>query len=66
MKEALKGSKSALFTDSWEIKLNATNKIWTDGFENAFQERFGYDIIPFMDQGIDSFPDVRYDYMLAT
>lgn len=62
--EALKGSKSALFTDSWEIKLNATNKIWTDGFEAQFQNRFGYDIIPFMERGIDSFPDVRYDYML--
>ncbi len=62
--EALTGSKSALFTDSWEIKLNATNKIWTDGFEKSFQEKFGYDIIPYMEQGIDSFPDVRYDYML--
>ena len=28
LQEALKGSRSALFTDSWEIKLNATNKIW--------------------------------------
>ena len=62
--EALKGSKSAFFTDSWEIKLNATNKIWTEGFENSFEAKFGYDLIPFMEQGIDSFPDVRYDYML--
>lgn len=61
---ALQGSKSAFFTDSWEIKLNFTNKIWTDGFGERFQERFGYDIIPYMDQNIDSFPDVRYDYML--
>ena len=61
---ALKGSKSAFFTDSWEIKLNATNKIWTPGFEDRFQEVFGYDIIPYMEQGLDSFPDVRYDYML--
>lgn len=64
LKDALKGSKSAFFTDSWEIKLNATNKIWTDGFEKKFQQNFGYDIIPYMDEGIDSFPDVRYDYML--
>ena len=64
LEEALKGSKSALFTDSWEIKLNFTNKIWTDGFEDRFQEVFGYDIIPYMDENIDSFPDVRYDYML--
>ena len=64
LKEPLKGSKSALFTDSWEIKLNSKYKIWTDGFEDTFKEEFGYDIIPFMDEGIDSFPDVRYDYML--
>jgi hypothetical protein len=53
-----------LFTDSWEIKLNATNKIWTPGFDKTFASTFGYDIIPFMDAGLDSFPDVRYDYML--
>lgn len=64
LKEALKGSKSALFTDSWEIKLNAAHKIWTAGFEKTFREKFGYDIIPYMDAGLDSFPDVRYDYML--
>ncbi len=61
---ALKGSKSAFFTDSWEIKLNFTSKIWTDGFDETFKTKFGYDIIPFMDQNIDSFPDVRYDYMM--
>ncbi|MEZ4898743.1 MAG: glycosyl hydrolase [Saprospiraceae bacterium] len=64
LKPALQGSKSALFTDSWEIKLNATNKVWTSGFEEAFSQRFGYDIIPYMEAGLDSFPDVRYDYML--
>lgn len=64
LKEALKGSKSALFTDSWEIKLNAKNKIWTDGFDTTFRKNFGYDIIPYMEEGLDSFPDVRYDYML--
>lgn len=64
LKGALKGHKSALFTDSWEIKLNFTNKLWTPGFDKAFQERFGYDIIPYMDAGLDSFPDVRYDYMM--
>ena len=62
--DALKGSKSAFFTDSWEIKLNSTNKIWTPGFDSTFLKDFGYDIIPYMNQGIDSFPDVRYDYML--
>ncbi len=64
LQEALKGTTSALFTDSWEIKLNAKNKIWTRGFENHFKENFGYDIIPFMQRDLDSFPDVRYDYML--
>lgn len=64
LSEALQGSKSAFFTDSWEIKLNATNKIWTPGFDRTFQEEFGYDIMPFMEAGLDSFPDVRYDYML--
>lgn len=62
--EALSGSKSAFFTDSWEIKLNDQYKIWTDGFEETFQSEFGYDIIPYMETGLDSFPDVRYDYML--
>ena len=64
LEDALKGSKSAFFTDSWEIKLNSTNKIWTNGFDSTFKESFGYDIIPYMEKGIDSFPDVRYDYML--
>ncbi|MDQ3017736.1 MAG: hypothetical protein M3R25_13580, partial [Bacteroidota bacterium] len=53
LKEAFKGSKSALFTDSWEIKLNAANKIWTSGFEKTFREKFGYDIIPYMKAGLD-------------
>lgn len=64
LQPALQGSRSALFTDSWEIKLNAKNKIWTPGFDQAFQQQFGYDIVPYMDAGLDSFPDVRYDYML--
>lgn len=61
---ATQGSRSAFFTDSWEIKLNATNKIWTDGFEEKFRQRFGYDIIPFMEDSLDNFPEVRYDYMM--
>lgn len=64
LRPALAGTKSALFTDSWEIKLNSKHKIWTNGFEQTFQERFGYDIVPFMNAGLDSFPDVRYDYMM--
>lgn len=64
LQPALRGSKSALFTDSWEIKLNDKLKIWTEGFDKTFQARFGYDIVPYMQRGIDSFPDVRYDYMM--
>ncbi len=64
LQQALQGSKSALFTDSWEIKLNGKNKIWQNGFEKTFLKNFGYDIIPFMEVGLDSFPDVRYDYMM--
>ncbi|NNE26465.1 MAG: hypothetical protein HKN09_06445 [Saprospiraceae bacterium] len=64
LQKPLEGSKSALFTDSWEIKLNDTNKIWTKDFDKSFYEKFGYDILPYMEAGLDSFPDVRYDYML--
>ncbi|MCB9244963.1 MAG: hypothetical protein H6606_00915 [Flavobacteriales bacterium] len=64
LQPALKGSRSALFTDSWEIKMNSKLKIWTTGFDTLFRQEFGYDIIPFMEAGLDSFPDVRYDYML--
>ena len=64
MKKVLTGSKAVLFTDSWEIKLNKKNKIWTPGFDSTFKIKFGYDIIPYMNLGIDSFPDVRYDYMM--
>ena len=64
LKNALKGSKSALFTDSWEIKMKGDMKVWTHGFDTTFKNRFGYDIIPFMEDSLDNFPDVRYDYML--
>lgn len=64
LSRAIEGSKSALFTDSWEIKLNATHKIWTKGFDSTFKAQFGYDLVPYMRKGIDSFPNVRYDYMM--
>lgn len=64
MKDVLKGKKTSLFADSWEIKLNNKNKLWTPGFDTTFKSRFGYDIIPYMNMGLDSFPDVRYDYMM--
>ncbi len=56
--EALKGSASALFCDSWEVE---TEGLWTAGFGERFQERFGYDARPFMPE-LDKHPDVRYDY----
>ncbi len=55
---ALAGKTSALFCDSWEV---GTEGIWTEGFGDAFRERFGYDLLPYMDR-IDEHPDVRYDY----
>lgn len=63
LSSAMKGKEFSLFSDSWEIKLNDEHKLWTQGFEMSFQEKFGYDIIPFMEEGIDKFPEVRYDYM---
>lgn len=62
--EPLKGHKPALFTDSWEIRMNSKLKVWTPGFEESFQSKFGYDILPFMEAQLDSFPNVRYDYMM--
>lgn len=35
----------AYFIDSWEVK---TEQLWTDGFDSIFQQRFGYDIKPYM------------------
>ena len=64
LQPAMKGSQSAMFTDSWEVKLNSVDKIWTTGFDKSFQKRFDYDIIPFMEKDLDSFPHVRYDYMM--
>lgn len=58
---ALKGSKSGLFCDSWEV---FPEKIWTYGFDSVFQKKFGYDIKPYMDSiYVKDSADVRYDYM---
>ena len=58
LSEALKGSTSALFCDSWEVQ---TEGMWTDGFGEAFHDRYGYSISEHMDK-LDEYPDVRYDY----
>ncbi len=47
-----------LFCDSWEV---IPEGLWTAGFDVAFQQRFGYDIRPFMPE-LDAHPDARYDY----
>ena len=51
-------TRSALFCDSFEVE---TEGLWTAGFGEEFEERFGYDVRPFMPK-LDEHPDVRYDY----
>jgi hypothetical protein len=61
LNEALKGKRSGLFCDSWEVE---TKRIWTSGFEKEFIKRFGYDIIPYMDSIYSTqFANERYDYL---
>lgn len=58
---ATRGAQSALFCDSWEVE---TKFLWTDGFEKKFEEKFGYDITPFMNSiYADYNAGPRYDYM---
>lgn len=54
----LDGEKQCLFCDSWEV---ATEGLWCDDFQDVFKSRFGYDILPLMDE-LDSHEDARYDY----
>jgi hypothetical protein len=58
---ALKGSKSAIFCDSWEVE---SKHLWTPGFDSVFQKEFGYDIRSFMDSIYAPYnAGPRYDYM---
>ena len=58
---ALKGTKSSIFCDSWEVE---TKHLWTKGFDSIFLKQFGYDIRPFMDSIYAAYnPGARYDYM---
>jgi hypothetical protein len=58
---ALKGTRSALFCDSWEVE---TKHLWTKGFDSLFMKQTGYDIRPFMDSIYASYnAGPRYDYM---
>ncbi len=56
------GQPSSIFVDSWEVD---THNLWTAGFDSLFRSRFGYDIGPYMQQGIltADFAGPRYDYM---
>ena len=61
LKDAYKGSKSGLFVDSWEVE---TRQLWTDGFGEKFEERFGYKVEPYMDDLYKAGnEDIYYDYM---
>lgn len=56
------GHPSGIFVDSWEVD---TKNLWTIGFDSIFKARFGYDIVPYMQNDILSpdFKSQRYDYM---
>lgn len=61
LEPALAGSASALFCDSWEVE---TKRIWTGGFGEHFNEKYGYRIEPFMDDiFLEENAGPRYDYM---
>ncbi len=45
LSEALSGRPSGLFCDSWEVPVE---RLWTAGFGEAFRERFGYELEPFL------------------
>jgi hypothetical protein len=51
----------AYFVDSWEVE---TEKLWADGLDKDFINKFGYDITPFMDKIYDKENNHHlYDYM---
>jgi len=61
LKKAYKGSTSAIFVDSWEVK---SRWIWTHGFGDMFYKRFGYRIEPMMNTLADKGnEDYRHDYL---
>ena len=58
LEPALRGTTSALFSDSWEV---FPEGLWSAHLDPVFRDRFGYDLEPFK-ACIDEHPDVRYDY----
>ncbi len=61
LKEAYKGSTSAIFVDSWEVK---SRHLWTAGLGDIFYDRFGYRIEPMMEKLYEpGYEDYYYDYL---
>lgn len=58
LKDALAGSRSALFCDSLEI---STERLWSSDLWTKFEESFGYRLQSFANN-LDNHPGVRYDY----
>jgi hypothetical protein len=60
LRPALAGSPSGWFCDSWELGV----WLWNKGLGQEFQQRYGYDITPFMEVLDETENDGRrYDYM---
>jgi hypothetical protein len=49
---------TSYFIDSWEVQ---TERLWCDGFDKDFKQRFGYEISPYMDS-IYALRNSRYHY----
>jgi hypothetical protein len=58
LKDALAGAPSRLFCDSFEVEPEG---LWSGKLDQAFLDRFGYDLRPFM-SSLAEHHDVRYDY----
>jgi hypothetical protein len=58
LRDALAGATSALFCDSFEVDPEG---LWSDGLDQTFALRFGYDLRPHMKR-LAELPDIRYDY----
>jgi len=56
--DALAGSTSSLFCDSWEVHPAG---LWSPGLDERFRQMFGYDLEPYTSD-LDTHPAVRYDY----
>ena len=47
LKPALQGTKSALFSDSWEVY---TEGLWSTHLDPIFRDRFGYELEPYKER----------------